>query len=168
VWRRGSIAELRRASRHLRVTHAAPVGFCARVAVTYSAMLSKPALRAVLLAVSTGSAVLAATLAQSDPIDLTTAAAQHGAKTSDAARAGIWKAATPPSGSMHGEFKNDDPVGLAAGAEIPADCSLNWIDPDFKKLYCFSSATSLVYFLESPRAFLARAQKNWVKLNTRG
>jgi hypothetical protein len=130
-------------------------------------MLWSPALRAALLAVSTGSAVLAATTAQSGATDLSTAAARHGAKTSDAAHAGIWKAATPPSGSMHGEFENNDPVGLAAGAEIPADCSLNWIDPDFKKLYCFSSATSLVYFLESPRAFLARARKNWVGLNTR-
>jgi len=136
--------------------------------VAYFAMLSNPALRAVLLAVSTGSAALAATTAQSGPADLATAAAEHGAKTSDAAHSGIWKAATPPSGSMHGEFKNNDPVGLAAGAKIPADCSLNWIDPDFKKLYCFSSATSLVYFLESPRAFLARARKNWVRLNTRG
>jgi hypothetical protein len=128
-------------------------------------MLSNPALRAVLIAVSTGGAVLAATTGQSGPTGLTAAAARHGAKTSDAAHAGIWKAATPPSGSMHGEFKNNDPVGLAAGAKIPADCSLNWIDPDFEKLYCFSSATSLVYFLESPRAFLARARENWVRLD---
>ncbi len=130
-------------------------------------MFSNPALRAVLLAVSTGSFVLAATAARPGPSDLTMAAAQHGAETSDAAHAGIWKAATPPGGSMHGEFKNNDPVGLAAGAEIAADCSLNWIDPDFNKLYCFSSATSLVYFLESPRAFLARARQNWVRLNAR-
>jgi hypothetical protein len=93
--------------------------------------------------------------------DLTVAAAQHGATSTDAARAGIWKAVMPPSGSMHGEFDSNDPLGLAAGARIPADCSINWVDPDFGKLYCFSSATSLVYFLDSPRAFLARAQKNW-------
>jgi hypothetical protein len=100
--------------------------------------------------------------------DLASAALQHGAVRSDAAHAGIWKAATPPEGSMHGEFGNNDPVGLAAGAKIPADCSLNWVDPDFKKLYCFSSATSLVYFLDSPRAFLARAEANWRKLAARG
>ena len=93
--------------------------------------------------------------------DLTAAAAQHGATSTDAARDGIWKAVMPPSGSMHGEFDSNDPLGLAAGARIPADCSINWVDPDFGKLYCFSSATSLVYFLDSPRAFLARAQKNW-------
>jgi len=131
-------------------------------------MLFRPALRAVLLAVSAGAAVLGATPTRSGPTDFAAAAAQHGAETADAAQAGIWKAATPPSGSMHGEFENNDPVGLAAGARIPADCSLNWIDPDFKKLYCFSSATSLVYFLESPRAFLARARKNWATLSTRG
>jgi hypothetical protein len=69
---------------------------------------------------------------------------------------------------MHGEFDNNDPLGLAAGARIPADCSLNWVDPDFHKLYCFSTATSLVYFLDSPRAFLARARKNWAALGHSG
>ena len=69
---------------------------------------------------------------------------------------------------MHGEFDGNDPIGLAAGATIPADCSLNWIDPDFHKLYCFSSATSLVYFLDSPRAFLARARRNWTSLGHGG
>lgn len=95
---------------------------------------------------------------------LTAAAAAHGATATDAAHAGIWKAVMPPNGSMHGEFDNNDPLGLAVGAKIPADCSINWVDPDFHKLYCFSSATSLVYFLESPRAYLARAQKNWPEL----
>jgi hypothetical protein len=100
--------------------------------------------------------------------DLTSAAEQHGATAEDAVHRGIWKAATPPSGSMHGEFDNNDPIGLAAGTKIPADCSLNWVDPDFHKLYCFSSATSLVYFLDSPRAFLARARKNWTALGHSG
>jgi hypothetical protein len=100
--------------------------------------------------------------------DLTSAAVQHGATAPDAVHSGIWKAATPPSGSMHGEFDNNDPIGLAAGTRIPADCSLNWVDPDFHKLYCFSSATSLVYFLNSPRAFLARARKNWPALSHSG
>ena len=100
--------------------------------------------------------------------DLTSAAAQHGATAADAGHAGIWKAATPPSGSMRGEFDNNDPIGLAAGTKIPADCSLNWVDPDFHKLYCFSSATSLVYFLDSPRAFLTRARKNWATLSHSG
>jgi hypothetical protein len=77
-----------------------------------------------------------------------------------AARAGIWKAVVPPRG-MHGEFANHDPVGLAAGARIAADCSINWIDPDSGRRYCFSSATSLTFFLESPRAYLARAREEW-------
>ena len=42
---------------------------------------------------------------------------------------GIWKAAVPPK-PMTGEFDSMDPLGIAAGAWIKADCSLNWIDPD--------------------------------------
>ena len=58
---------------------------------------------------------------------------------------GIWKAAVPPS-PMTGEFDSFDPIGVAAGARIKADCSLNWINPDDGKLYCFSSGTSLEVF----------------------
>ena len=35
-----------------------------------------------------------------------------------------------PHGQMKGEFDNFDPIGIAAGARIKADCSINWIDPD--------------------------------------
>lgn len=76
---------------------------------------------------------------------------------------GIWKAVVPP-GAMHGEFANNDPLGLAAGVAIPADCSINWVDPDAGKLYCFSSATSLVMFLDAPHAYLERAQTQWLHL----
>ena len=38
---------------------------------------------------------------------------------------GIWKAAVPPT-QMKGEFDNFDPIGIAAGARIKADCSINW------------------------------------------
>jgi hypothetical protein len=78
----------------------------------------------------------------------------------DEPSAGIWKAVVP-AGAMHGEFANNDPLGLAAGVAIPADCSINWVDPDAHKLYCFSSATSLVVFLDSPRAYLERARMQW-------
>ena len=54
---------------------------------------------------------------------------------------------------------------FASGKKIEADCSLNWVDPDFGKRYCFSSATSLVYFLNAPRSYLARARKNWIGLS---
>src|ERR1700683_2580895 len=70
--------------------------------------------------------------------DLTSAAAEHGASAKDSVHSGIWKSATPPSGSMHGEFDNNDPIGLAAGTKIPADCSLNWGDQDYGELYCLS------------------------------
>jgi|SRR5580658_5791936 hypothetical protein len=123
-------------------------------------------LTALLCVLGGGSAAVAAE--DAGAVDVTAAAVAHGATTGDAARAGIWKAVMPPSGSMHGEFDNNDPLGLAAGARIPADCSLNWVDPDFHKLYCFSTATSLVYFLDSPRAFLARARKNWAALGHSG
>jgi hypothetical protein len=100
-----------------------------------------------------------------DTTALAAAAVQHGALTADPARAGIWKAVIPPQGTMHGEFGDNDPVGMANGARVPSDCSLNWKDPDYGRLYCFSSATSLVFFLDAPRRFLARAQEHWRRLS---
>ncbi len=79
---------------------------------------------------------------------------------------GIWKAVVPPRG-MHGEFDSNDPIGVAAGRRITADCSINWLDPDERKLYCFASATSLVFFLEGPHAWLERARKQWPRLAVR-
>jgi hypothetical protein len=76
---------------------------------------------------------------------------------------GIWKAAVPPK-PMKGEFDDFDPLGIAAGARIKADCSLNWINPDDGKLYCFSSGTSLEYFLDMPQTNLKRARAGWRKL----
>jgi hypothetical protein len=70
---------------------------------------------------------------------------------------GIWKAVVPPS-TMHGEFSNEDPVGLAAGKHIKADCSLNWVADD-GKLYCFTTGTSLIFFEESPQAYIRAARK---------
>jgi hypothetical protein len=78
---------------------------------------------------------------------------------------GIWKAVVPAPGTMHGEFANHDPIGLSAGVKVAADCSINWVDPDSGRLYCFSSATSLVFFLEAPGAYLARARTQWLRLN---
>jgi hypothetical protein len=76
---------------------------------------------------------------------------------------GIWKAAVPPN-PMKGEFDNLDPLGVAAGVRIKADCSLNWIDPDDGARYCFSSGTSLEYFLDHPQASIANARRGWQKL----
>jgi hypothetical protein len=76
---------------------------------------------------------------------------------------GIWKAAVPPK-PMRGEFDSLDPLGVAAGAKIKADCSLNWINPDDDKLYCFSSGTSLEIFLDRPHANLERARVVWRRL----
>ena len=77
---------------------------------------------------------------------------------------GIWKAAVPAH-RMHGEFDNFDPLGLAAGALIAADCSLNWVNPDDGKLYCFASGTSLVYFLQNPNTRIRDAQAAWISLH---
>ena len=76
---------------------------------------------------------------------------------------GIWKAVVPPK-TMKGEFDSLDPLGVAAGARIKADCSLNWIDPDDGKRYCFSSGTSLEFFLDEPQANLERAGRNWQRM----
>jgi hypothetical protein len=83
-----------------------------------------------------------------------------------AGQAGIWKAVVPAPGSMHGEFANNDPIALAAGVKVPADCSINWVDPDERKLYCFASATSLVMFLEAPHSRLASARAQWLQLKS--
>jgi hypothetical protein len=79
------------------------------------------------------------------------------------AEGGIWKAAVPPK-TMKGEFDNFDPLGVAAGVRIKADCSLNWTDPDDGALYCFSSGTSLQYFLDEPHANIKRARRKWLAL----
>jgi opacity protein-like surface antigen len=129
--------------------------------------MSPSNLRALVIAAAATclSAFAAHGIAADGPADVTAAAAQHGAGSSDPGHAGIWKAVSPPGG-MRGEFDNNDPIGLAAGKKIEADCSLNWVDPDFGKRYCFSSATSLVYFLNAPRSYLARARKNWTGLSS--
>ena len=112
-------------------------------------------------ALAVGLAVAGLAYAAGDPGTLT--------QTERAARAGqdgIWKAVVPPRG-MHGEFDSNDPIGVAAGRRIAADCSINWVDPDERKLYCFSSATSLVFFLEGPHAWIERARQQWPRLAAR-
>lgn len=79
---------------------------------------------------------------------------------------GIWKAVVPAK-PMKGAFDNLDPIGLAAGARIPADCSINWVDPDSHQLYCFSSGTSLEIFLDRPQYNIARARAGWQSLAQR-
>jgi hypothetical protein len=108
-------------------------------------MVIRPALRAWLCA------LLAATAGVSHADPATGRAARSG---------GIWKAAVPPQ-PMQGEFENFDPLGVAAGARIKADCSLNWVNPDDGKLYCFASGTSLEYFLDQPQSHLERAAAGW-------
>jgi hypothetical protein len=94
----------------------------------------------------------------------TAAAASAGSQTADSSsgipKSGIWKAAVPQR-AMHGEFDNYDPIGVAAGARVKADCSLNWRDPDDGKLYCFSSGTSLEMFLELPHTHIEQARRAW-------
>ena len=118
-----------------------------------------PLLAAALAIAATGGA--AADAIDSRDESFRAALAAHGVTATDPDHAGIWKAATPPSGSMRGEFESNDPIGLSAGVRIKADCSINWVDPDSGKRYCFSSATSLVVFLDTPHSYLARAIKNW-------
>jgi hypothetical protein len=71
---------------------------------------------------------------------------------------GIWKAVVPPK-AMHGEFANEDPVGLAAGKHIKTDCSMNWVSGDDGKLYCFTTGTSLLFFEEAPQAYIRAARR---------
>jgi hypothetical protein len=73
---------------------------------------------------------------------------------------GIWKWVVPPK-KMNGAYENHDPIGVAAGKLIPADCEINYTDPDTHRLFCFTSATSMVYFLNAPKGNTARADKGW-------
>lgn len=110
---------------------------------------------ALLLLVSAGAAALGARTAAAD-----------GAVAPRVPSGGIWKAAVPKR-PMRAEFDGFDPVGVAAGARIKADCSLNWVDPDTGKRYCFSSGTSLEMFLEMPQRNIARARVAWHELSNR-
>jgi YHS domain-containing protein len=98
--------------------------------------------------------------------DFRAAAVSHGATAADPDHAGIWKGAVPLPGTTRGEFDNNDPVGLSAGESVKADCSVNWVDPDSGKRYCFSTSTSLVSFLTAPHDYLARASAAWNKLKS--
>jgi hypothetical protein len=90
-------------------------------------------------------------------------AACGGAACATDGTGGIWKAVVPPT-PMTGEFDNFDPIGIAAGARIKADCSINWVNPDDGARYCFSSGTSLEFFLDDPKGSIARAQARWREL----
>ncbi len=86
--------------------------------------------------------------------------AESAARTAMSEHKGIWKWVVPPV-KMHGMFDDHDPIGLVAGKLIPADCAFNWTDPDTHRLICFTTATSLEYFLSSPWTYLAEAEKRW-------
>jgi hypothetical protein len=118
-------------------------------------MLNSRTLRSWLLALTAAACATAIAMAETHA-DTATAPASRGG--------GIWKAVVPPK-SMKGEFNSFDPIGVAAGARIKADCSLNWINPDDGKLYCFSSGTSLEYFLVMPHTHLERARAEWRKMS---
>ncbi len=117
-------------------------------------MLAARTLKSWLFA-STAAALILAAVTRAQPAD--NAAARSG---------GIWKAAVPPK-PMKGEFDSLDPLGVAAGARIKADCSLNWIDPDDGRRYCFASGTSLEFFLDMPQLNIERARSGWRKMSAR-
>jgi hypothetical protein len=70
---------------------------------------------------------------------------------------GIWKFKVPEA-PIHGEFSDEDPVGLAAGTHLKTDCSINTIAED-GKVYCFTTRTSLEFFEGSQKSYLSEARK---------
>jgi hypothetical protein len=63
------------------------------------------------------------------------------------------------------EFDGSCAWGLAEyGAIVPTDCSVNWIDPNTHKTYCFSSEKSKKLFLENPDQNEQRAAEKGRKL----
>jgi hypothetical protein len=111
----------------------------------------------------TASSWIYATIVLAAAADVNSAVAGAAPGTSSG---GIWKAAVPLQ-PMSGEFDGFDPLGVASGAKIKADCSINWIDPDDGKRYCFSSGTSLEFFLDRPHTTIERARKSWEKMTRR-
>jgi hypothetical protein len=63
---------------------------------------------------------------------------------------GMWDIGRPHPMKGRRVFDDHDPIVIAAGKLIPADCSVNWTDPDTHQVFCFSSQASLVYFLAAP------------------
>lgn len=87
-------------------------------------------------------------------------AAEPGKRTAPNANAvGIWKSYTPHG--LRGEFHSYDPIGLIAGELIHTDCSINWTDPDDGRVYCFNSATSLLYFENWPKTYSRKPPRLW-------
>lgn len=74
---------------------------------------------------------------------------------------GMWDIGRPHPMQGKGEFGDHDAIGIAAGKLIPTDCSVYWDDPDTRKILCFSTQASLVYFLAAPKTNEARASKRW-------
>jgi hypothetical protein len=111
-------------------------------------------------------ALAALTAASLCPCIHANAQSQGSAMTGAPRPEGIWKAIVPPT-AMKAEFDGFDPIGIAAGARIKADCSINWVNPDDGARYCFSSGTSLEFFLDNPHGSIARAREAWRKLNGR-
>jgi hypothetical protein len=77
---------------------------------------------------------------------------------------GMWDIGRPHPMKGKGAFGDHDPIGVAAGQLIPTDCSVNWIDPDTRQVFCFGSQASLAYFLAAPKSNEARAEKRWREL----
>lgn len=127
-----------------------------RIGTTFIETPLALALSALALSALAPSALAPFAAAQDQALSPEAAAAMH--------RDGIWKAAVP-AGAMRGEFDSLDPIGLAAGARIKADCSLNWVNPDDGARYCFSSGTSLELFLDAPQTNIARARAGWRRMN---
>lgn len=94
----------------------------------------------------------------------TPAAADPAADAARKSESGFWKAVVPPS-PVKSEFDGYDPIALESGVKVKADCSINWIDPDDGKRYCFSSGTSLVSFLGGPKTHIERARRGWNDMN---
>lgn len=69
----------------------------------------------------------------------------------------IWKSPPPPKTSQ-AEFGAQDPYGLSIGVPIAVDCSIYWVSPDTRKLYCFNSLTSKSFFMDNPKQYISGAR----------
>lgn len=75
----------------------------------------------------------------------------------------IWKYQVPKHG-IHGEFDNEDVMGVIAGKHIKTDCSVNVVKGG--KTYCFTAAASQTFFKYAPNTNLEKAHESWERMTS--
>ena len=77
-------------------------------------------------------------------------------------------AALLPTKSVAEEFDKACAYALAEyEAEKKTDCSINWINPETGKTYCFSREQTKLLFLQDAEENIHKAEEEFAKLQTK-